>query len=211
MQVFLTASSAGAARTRVEITGVTDLCSQADGTDAHGSACYDARAQQIQLGVAVMNEMTLTKRVDAPLEDTFAIFSDLDRAAHHISGIVRIERDDAGPMKLGTRWGETRVMMNREATETLEVTAFVPNEYYTVVCDSCGSNIASTFRFVPRGSGTDVLLELEVTPNTLMAKMLAPLGKFMLEAMRACMQQDMDELARVAEEAAAGHAVSAAC
>jgi len=38
-------------------------------------------------------------------------------------------------------------MMQREATEELRVSDFEPNDHYTVVCDSCGSNIASTFRF----------------------------------------------------------------
>ena len=146
-----------------------------------------------------MDSMTLTKRVDASLEATFAAFCDLDRATDNVSGIVRIERQDRGPMKLGTRWSETRMMMNREATEDLEVSEFVHNKHYTVVCDSCGSNIASTFRFVPRGDGTDVVLELNVHATTLMAKMLSPLGKLMMGAMRTCMQQDMDELALVAE------------
>ena len=146
-----------------------------------------------------MDSMTLTKHVDAPLEATFAAFSDLDRAADNISGIVSIERLDSGPMRAGTRWRETRMMMKREATEELEVSEFKHNQHYTVVCDSCGSNITSTFRFVPRGDATDVVLELAVNPTTFMAKMLSPLGKLMMGAMRTCMQQDMDELALIAE------------
>lgn len=146
-----------------------------------------------------MDSMTLTKCVDAPVEVTFAAFCDLDRAADNISGVVRIERLSNGPMQLGTRWRETRMMMKHEATEELEVSAFSRNKYYTVTCDSCGSNIASTFRFVPRGEATDVVLELEVKSTTLLAKMLSPLGKLMLGAMRTCMQQDMDELAQAAE------------
>jgi len=136
-----------------------------------------------------MASMTITKRVDAPVELTFAAFTDLDHAAANVSDIVRIERLSKGPMHVGTRWRETRRVRRREATEDLEVSAFGRNEYYTVVSDSCGPVISSTFRFVRRGTATDVVLELDVSSTPLVDKLRSPVDRIMMSAMRGCVQQ----------------------
>lgn len=160
-------------------------------------------------GVVAMASMTITKRVDAPVELTFAAFTDLEHAAANVSDIVRIERLSKGPMHVGTRWRETRRVLRREATENLEVSAFGRNEYYTVVSDSCGPVISSTFRFVRRGTATDVVLELDVSSTPLVDKLRSPVDRIMMSAMRGCVQQDLDDLARAAEGQAEGQAEGA--
>jgi hypothetical protein len=146
-----------------------------------------------------MASITLTKRVDASVDVTFAAFTDLDRAAANVSEIIALKQFCKGPMQVGTRWRETRMVGRREATEELEVSAYHLNDFYTVVSDSCGSVISSTFRFVPSGATTDVVLELDVRPTRLVSKLLSPPDRIMISAMSLCMQQDLDDLARVAE------------
>ncbi len=53
---------------------------------------------------------------------------------------------------------ETRVMLKREATEEMELTAFDPPRGYTLRASSCGAEYTSVFGFRAEGAGT--LVEL---------------------------------------------------
>jgi carbon monoxide dehydrogenase subunit G len=148
-----------------------------------------------------MAQFTLTKRIDAPLETVFETATDLQRAAEHIRGIEKIELLTTLPVCVGTRWRETRRVMGRSDTQTLEVTAFDPPHSYTIGCDTCGSYFETTFRFAPMANNsTDVTLDIRCEARSLLAKLMSPLGNLMFgQVMRKCMDDDLDDIARVAE------------
>jgi hypothetical protein len=148
-----------------------------------------------------MASLTLTRRMHAPVQTVFDVASDLARAAEHIRGILNVELLTPGPVGVGTRWRETRKMMGKEATETLEITAFDQPHSYTVGCSSCGAYMESTFRFVPAGGGaTDVTLDLRCEARSLAARLMSPLTNMMFgKMMRQNMEDDLDDIQRVAE------------
>lgn len=138
--------------------------------------------------------------VAAPPERMFAIFTDLEGAPGRIRGIKKVELLTPGPVRVGTKWRETRVFGKREATEVLEVTEFVPGRTFSVGCSSCGCRYDSTFRFERAGSGTKVTATMRGTALTLPAKLFAPiLGALMRGMMTKCVQQDLDDAKRAAE------------
>jgi len=147
-----------------------------------------------------MSNFTLTKRVEAPVEVVFDVATDLTHAAEHIRGIEKIELLTPGPVGVGTRWRETRRMMGREATETLEIKRFnVPNNY-TVGCESCGCYFETTFGFIGRANGTDVTLDVRSQTLTLFAKIMSPIGNLMMgKTMRKLLNDDLEDVKRVAE------------
>ncbi len=148
-----------------------------------------------------MATFKITKKVDAPIEKVFEKFSDFARAAHHVEGIVKVEMLTEPPVNVGTRFKETRVMFGREATEEMRVTEFEPNRKYTVTADSCGAKFESTFRFTPVGSGTQVEMEMLLTPVSLFAKLMAPLGNRMMgRVMKKAMECDMDQIKSACEQ-----------
>jgi carbon monoxide dehydrogenase subunit G len=150
-----------------------------------------------------MAGLSLSKQIDAPIESVFDVATDLAHAAEHIRGIKKIELLTPGPVALGTRWRETRKMMGHESTETLEITAFNRPRHYTVGCNSCGCYFESTFSFVPEGNTTKVTIDLRAEARTFFAKLMSPLGKLMLgKTMRKCLEDDLDDLKRVAESRA---------
>ena len=61
-----------------------------------------------------------------PLDDAFAFVSDFANAPKRIKSILRVNVLTPGPVGVGTRFTETRVMFGREATETrtCEATTF---------------------------------------------------------------------------------------
>lgn len=152
-----------------------------------------------------MFNISLSKRIDAPIETVFETATDLQRAAEHMRGIERIELETTLPVCVGTRWRETRKMLGREDTQTLEITAFNPPNGYTIGCENCGSYFESEFRFEPAaGSMTDVTLDVRCEARSLLAKLMSPISNLMFgKVMRTCMEDDLEDLARVSESKAA--------
>jgi hypothetical protein len=150
-----------------------------------------------------MAEFRITKHIEAPPETVFDVATDLAHAAEHVRGIEKIELLSAGPIGVGTKWRETRKMMGREATETLEIKTFDRPRKYVVGCESCGCYFETTFSFLPRDGGTDVTLDVHTKALTLMAKIMSPLGNLMMgNTMRKCLDDDLEDVKRVAESRA---------
>jgi len=160
-----------------------------------------------------MASFKLTGRVEAPIDAVFDIFSDIPRADKMIDAIVRIEMLTDGPVGVGTRWRETRMMFKREATEAMEVTAFDRGRSYTIGCTSCGCEYESTWRFLAEGGATQVEFEMGYRPVSFFAKAMSPLGRLMAPMMKKCFEKDFQALKAVAEsgdapDAAQGRAIA---
>ncbi|MGI9515677.1 MAG: SRPBCC family protein [Pirellulaceae bacterium] len=155
-----------------------------------------------------MSTMNLSTTVAAPLSQVFEAFADFSKADQTVESIVRIEMLTDGPVDVGTRFRETRIMFGREATEEMEVTAFERDRLVTVSANSCGSTFDSTFRFTPEGNNTRVDMEMITAPVTLMAKLMWPIGWMMKGTMKKMMQGDMDQVKAACEGSSlAGNAV----
>ncbi len=147
-----------------------------------------------------MPQLTLTTHIDAPRDRVFALCADLERAAEHIDAIERIEMLTDGPIGVGTRFRETRIMFKKEATETMEITSFEPPHSYAIEATSCGSHWRSEFRFIEDGPGrTRVELHMAIQAVSLFAKLMSPLSRVMMGAMRKCIERDLADIKRVAE------------
>lgn len=146
-----------------------------------------------------MANLTITARVDASPERTFAVFTDLRNAPAMVQGIDALEVLTDGPIGPGTRFRETRTMFGRPHSETMEIIAWDAPRSYTVGCDSCGTRYESRFTFRPDGAATVVELTFSATPVAFMAKLLSPLGSLMIGMCRKLFQKDLDQLKAVAE------------
>lgn len=135
---------------------------------------------------------------------TFAIFTDLEHAADRVSGIKKLEVLTPGPVGVGVKFRETRIMFGKEATEQMEITAFEPDRGYSVGSETCGCRFTFDFRFEPEGNGTRVTSAFRSEPMTLMAKIMGALTGWMMKGMmKKCLHQDMSDLKAAAEEVAA--------
>ena len=146
-----------------------------------------------------MKPLTLSKFVAAPVERTFDAFTDFEHAAENVRAIESLEILGGGPVAVGMRFRETRVMFKREATEEMEITALERPDRVAVGGESCGTRFLTEFRFTPEGGGTRVELEMRFEALTLFAKLMSPLGGLMAKSAAKQMQADLDDLAAVAE------------
>src|SRR5690606_37390928 len=90
-------------------------------------------------GDPVMPKIEVSRSVNAPPATVFEMLTDLEGAPRRIPAIQKIEMLTPGPVGVGTRFRETRVMFGREASETMEFVAFEPGRSYTVTAFSCGT------------------------------------------------------------------------
>ena len=141
-----------------------------------------------------MANIRISDRIDAPPERVFDLFTDLHGGPDRLRPVKRIEVLTDGPIGKGTRWRETRIMMKRECTETLEITEFDPPSAYTAVCDSHGSVWTSEFRFKPDGAGTRIDLTMRCSPVSLCARLMSPISSLFAGVLRKAIQEDIDDL-----------------
>ena len=141
-----------------------------------------------------MPGVTIKKHIEAPPEKVFEQATDIPKWPEQMEGIVRVEMLTDGPIGMGTKFRETRVMFKREATEEMEVTGFNPPHSYAVGAESHGCRYHTEFTFKPNGGGTDVEMVFEATPLTVLAKTMSAMMKPMLGKMAEICGKDLDDL-----------------
>jgi hypothetical protein len=157
-----------------------------------------------------MQPISVTKRVEAPVSQVFTTFTDLASAPERVQGIVEMELLTDGPVGIGTRFRETRVMFGKRATEEMEIVAFERDKSMLVQASSHGSEYLSKFTFDAKGDATDVTMTFNAKPITVMAKLMSPLGKLMAGTMKKCVEKDLEDLKRCVESGGGEQAATAA-
>ncbi|MFT5290709.1 MAG: carbon monoxide dehydrogenase subunit G [Planctomycetota bacterium] len=148
-----------------------------------------------------MAVITVSTNVAAPIEETFAVYTQIDKAAERIPGIDSIEMLSEGPFGNGTRWRETRVMFKMKAVEEMWVTGFDAPNGYSIEAESRGMHYTTLISFTPEGDGTKVSWEFAGTPLTRGTKIMSPvLNVLMTGTMRKCMLRDLEALRDVCEK-----------
>lgn len=114
--------------------------------------------------------------------------------------VQNLEMLSEGPFGNGTRWRETRLMMKKEATEEMWVTGFKPPHSHTVEAQSHGTRYETLFQFEPEDGGVKVPWTFGGTPQTLGAKLAAPIfGLFFSGMLKKCMLEDLEARRDVCE------------
>lgn len=125
-----------------------------------------------------------------PPEQLFDLLSDSSRAVELMPSTTRMEKLTSGPVGVGTRFRETR-MMNGEPRETdLEVVRYEPPTDYAVRNVTQGIESVYHYRLEPEGQGTRITLEATVSGSGLRA-LAAPVVAAILK------REDSDHLARL--------------
>jgi hypothetical protein len=144
-------------------------------------------------GLAVPR-FVVSKVFPAPPAEVFALFTDLDRLPDRVTDITKIERLTAGPVGLGTRYKETRIVFKKEATVEFEVMAFEPPARYEILAHSCGAEYRTDHRFAPDGAGTRVDLTMAIRAESWFAWLFTPLMYLMMSMCKKGVVADLDQM-----------------
>ena len=151
-----------------------------------------------------MDPITASKHFNASLETVWEVMADLENAADRIQAIVKLEVLTDGPVGLGTRFRETRIMFKKEATEEMEITAWDPPNSYTTEADGCGCHYICVITCEGDGDGTNVTMSMSVVPLTTFGKIMGALMGWMMKG--ACVKafaKDLDDLKAFVESSGA--------
>ncbi len=146
-----------------------------------------------------MPSCTASVTINADPETVFRACTDLARAPDRIEAITRIEVLTEGPVGVGTRFRETRMMFGREASEEMEIVEFDPPRSFVMTAESHGMRYRTAHRFVPDRGGTRVEIEFSGRAVSLGAKLLLPLGALMMGACRKALKKDLADVKRAVE------------
>lgn len=154
--------------------------------------------------------VTVRRTVQASVERVWAVLTDLDRAAEHISAITDVEILTDGPYALGTTWLQTRRVFGRSATAQLCVVDNDPLRR-TVIETSAGTENETlssatlhrtVFVLAPMGeSGTELSVQLDTEatdPRGTRQLARAAVGQLVLKATQRALRRDLDDIAAAA-------------
>lgn len=150
-----------------------------------------------------MAGIEVSERIDAPREAVWLRATAIEEWPETIEAILKVENLTGGPMRVGTRFRETRVMFGKEATEEMEVSEFEPPMRYVTLAESHGSKYRSEVLFEEQADGGTVMtFRFEATPVTMGAKVMgAVMMPMMKKMLRKCLGEDLGDMKRVCEGA----------
>lgn len=152
-------------------------------------------------------EIQCSKFVNAPIDVTFDIFSDITKTEARVDGITQVDILSDTKQGVGTRWRETRIMFGREATEEMEISDFKPNKSYDVVAESNGVSYHSRYTFTETNGGTQVDFVFSGKASSTVGKIMGfVFGNLFKGATKKAMEGDMNDLKAVAEAQAKAQA-----
>jgi uncharacterized protein YndB with AHSA1/START domain len=147
-----------------------------------------------------MATVKVSREIDAPVDRVFAMFTDIEHGREHVSGIKKIEMMTFGPLRLGSKWSETREVMGRLDDAEMEITAFEHNKSYTITHHKAGVRVDTVFTFSPVGAGTLVSVEFGLNPQGLPPALLSPFEWAIAGKVRDVLTHDLMDLKQSVEK-----------
>ncbi|QDT95014.1 SRPBCC family protein [Gimesia aquarii] len=127
-----------------------------------------------------MTQTTITRTIDAPLEDVFNTVADISQFSEAIPHIIKVEFLTESKTGVGTRFRETRVMKGKEVATELEVTEYAENDRVRMVADSHGTVWDSLFTVRSENGKTNLTLIMEARAYKFLPRLMNPLIKGMV-------------------------------
>lgn len=129
-------------------------------------------------------------------QKVYSSLLDLDAANEWMQGLVRMERLDDGPVKVGSEWKETRKMYGKEASEYFEVVELHEPNKIVLRCDGKKGTTGTgeyiyTYELTASGESTEVKLDGEIKGLTGLTKFF---GRLMVGTFKKACAKDLDAL-----------------
>lgn len=141
-----------------------------------------------------MAGFTLEEWIARMPQPLFDLLSDASRASELAPAVKQMEKLTGGPVGVGTRYRETRVMKGKVHETELEVVRYEQPAVYAMRNVTNGIETVYEYRLVPEGEGTRIFLSATVQGSGL-KKLMVPLVAGILK------REDGDHLARLKQVA----------
>ena len=137
-----------------------------------------------------MSGFKMNEWIARPPKEVFDFITTSDNASKVVSSVTSMTKLTEGPIRVGTRYRETRVMNGKEHRADLEVVSFEPNQTYAMKNVTDGIETVYRYNFQPESNGTRVDLVCDVKASGL-KKLMLPMVVSILK------KEDGDHLQRL--------------
>lgn len=144
-------------------------------------------------------KIEVATEITAAPEVVFATLTDLEKLPGFLQGVRSVEMLDPGPLRVGTRFRETRIMFGREATEEMTFSVFDPPRRFVLTAENHGTRYTTTHDVASSGSGSRVSLTFEGVPLALAARLFSILGALFAGNIRKLLAADLEAVKAEAE------------
>jgi carbon monoxide dehydrogenase subunit G len=128
--------------------------------------------------------------ISRPPQEVFDFITTPDNAPKVVQSVKSMVKLTEGPVRVGTRYRETRLMRGKEEHAELDVVAYEPTQKYAVKNLTEGIETVFQYTFHPEANGTRVDLVCEVKAGGV-KKLMLPLVASILK------KEDGDHLQRL--------------
>ena len=156
-------------------------------------------ASQAEAPAQPTTTVVVSADIGAPTRHVFELFTDLERATEHVSGIKQLERLTPGRFGLGTRWRETREVFGHLDTQEMEVIACERDRTYTLSHYKARVRVEIVFSFEPVQAGTRVTITFTLDGAGLPPGLLTPLSWAIAGKVRYVLNHDLTDLKQCLE------------
>jgi carbon monoxide dehydrogenase subunit G len=147
-------------------------------------------------------ELTVSRVVHASAQEVWQVLTDLEGAPETLRGVSKVEVLEGSTYDVGTRWAETRRMLGKEETQTMEVTGCDPPHRTVVEARSAGVLYRTTFSLEPAEDGTELTVCFGAShpdPTLLQRVTVAVFGRVGEALTSRLLAQDLEDIAARAE------------
>jgi uncharacterized protein YndB with AHSA1/START domain len=148
-------------------------------------------------------QVTVETEIAAPPEVVFATMADVARWPDFIGDIERVELLAEGPVRVGTRFRETRQMFGRSASEEMTVAELDSPRRCVLTAENHGTRYVATHEVTPTPNGARLALTFAGTPVTLAARLFSVVGLLFMGSLRRKLETDLRAVKAEAERRAA--------
>ncbi len=121
-----------------------------------------------------MNGFEFTEHIARSPQDVFGVISNPTEATKFLDNIKASKKLTDGPVGVGTKFRETRVVGGKEASADLLVSAYEPNTHVGISSEAEGIKVEYHYRLSPEGSGTRLRWTCDLEASGL-RKMMLPM------------------------------------
>lgn len=187
---------------RFPSAAVSQLAAAANAIMGLAGPRHDDRAHEADAPAQPTTTVMVSADLEAPIRRVFDLFTDLEHAAEHVSGIKQIELLTPGRFGLGTRWRETREVFGHLDTVEMEVIAFERDRTYTLSHYKARVRVEIVFSFEPHDAGTRVTITFALDAAGMPPGFMTPLNWAVAGKVRHVLNHDLADLKQCLERQA---------